>query len=288
MASEYTKNFNLDLYTDNDKPNLRDQYKAAMEKIDSELQKKTNDITSVEVLIENEVTARKNAISNIDGEIANETSAREEAVSKLTTDLAAETDARTKADTKLTTDLAAETDARTKADTKLTTDLAAETDARTKADTAINAELALLKNLDDIVIEDIKDSDYNTKWFTNPTSTGQFERKDLELNAVSIYHKKDKFGILCGTVKFSIQNQFTFDANAEMGIFKIPNLHFIESEPYHFSVNNFITLNNVVRFSGKNETKEGVVSILNWTGKSETIQAGWSRCNFCVPFTLYE
>lgn len=35
MASEYTDNLHLDLYTDNDKPNLRDQYNAAMRKIDT-------------------------------------------------------------------------------------------------------------------------------------------------------------------------------------------------------------------------------------------------------------
>ena len=37
MASEYTDNYNLDLYTGTDKPNLRDQYNAAMGKIDKEL-----------------------------------------------------------------------------------------------------------------------------------------------------------------------------------------------------------------------------------------------------------
>ena len=37
MASEYTSNYNLDLYTDTDKPNLRDQYNAAMNKIDAAL-----------------------------------------------------------------------------------------------------------------------------------------------------------------------------------------------------------------------------------------------------------
>lgn len=35
MATEYTSNYNLDLYASADKPNLRDQYNAAMRKIDS-------------------------------------------------------------------------------------------------------------------------------------------------------------------------------------------------------------------------------------------------------------
>lgn len=44
MASEYTEHYNLDLYTDNDKPNLRDQYNGAMNKIDSQLNTLSNNI----------------------------------------------------------------------------------------------------------------------------------------------------------------------------------------------------------------------------------------------------
>lgn len=39
MASEYTKNYNLDKYASTDKPNLRDQYNSAMDKIDDEIEK---------------------------------------------------------------------------------------------------------------------------------------------------------------------------------------------------------------------------------------------------------
>lgn len=39
MASEYTTNFNLDKYASSDKPNLRDQYNSAMDKIDDQLHK---------------------------------------------------------------------------------------------------------------------------------------------------------------------------------------------------------------------------------------------------------
>lgn len=38
MATEYTENYDLDLYVGEDKPNLRDQYNAAMGKIDDALQ----------------------------------------------------------------------------------------------------------------------------------------------------------------------------------------------------------------------------------------------------------
>lgn len=37
MATEYTTNYNLDKYSANDRPNLRDQYNSAMEKIDAAL-----------------------------------------------------------------------------------------------------------------------------------------------------------------------------------------------------------------------------------------------------------
>lgn len=37
MATDYTTHYNLDKYTATDKPNLRDQYNAAMDKIDAEL-----------------------------------------------------------------------------------------------------------------------------------------------------------------------------------------------------------------------------------------------------------
>lgn len=37
MATDYTPNYNLDLYASTDKPNLRDQYNAAMGKIDTQM-----------------------------------------------------------------------------------------------------------------------------------------------------------------------------------------------------------------------------------------------------------
>lgn len=45
MAGEYTPNYNLDLYTNADKPNLRDQYNSAVRKVDAQL-KQTNDVVS--------------------------------------------------------------------------------------------------------------------------------------------------------------------------------------------------------------------------------------------------
>lgn len=46
MAAEYTPNYNLDLYASADKPNLRDQYNAAMDKIDTQMKKSAEDVTN--------------------------------------------------------------------------------------------------------------------------------------------------------------------------------------------------------------------------------------------------
>lgn len=46
MATEYTPNYNLDLYASADKPNLRDQYNAAMGKIDMQMKKSADDVTN--------------------------------------------------------------------------------------------------------------------------------------------------------------------------------------------------------------------------------------------------
>ena len=46
MATDYTPNYNLDLYASTDKPNLRDQYNAAMGKIDTQMKKSADDVTN--------------------------------------------------------------------------------------------------------------------------------------------------------------------------------------------------------------------------------------------------
>lgn len=46
MATVHTPNYNLDLYASADKPNLRDQYNAAMGKIDKQMKKSADDVTN--------------------------------------------------------------------------------------------------------------------------------------------------------------------------------------------------------------------------------------------------
>lgn len=46
MAGNYTPNYNLDLYASTDRPNLRDQYNAAMGKIDTQMKTNADGITN--------------------------------------------------------------------------------------------------------------------------------------------------------------------------------------------------------------------------------------------------
>ena len=68
MATEYTPNYKLDLYTDTDKPNLRDQYNGAMNKIDSQFGTVSNNIV---VAIEAANQAKEKADSAADSAATN-------------------------------------------------------------------------------------------------------------------------------------------------------------------------------------------------------------------------
>lgn len=61
MASEYTPNYNLDLYASDDKPNLRDQYNAAMGKIDTQLKANADGVTNVSASVVAATTAANEA-----------------------------------------------------------------------------------------------------------------------------------------------------------------------------------------------------------------------------------
>lgn len=65
MASDYTTNFNLDKYVGTDKPNLRDQYNSAMDKIDAQL-KISSDNAALAVQTANNASS---AVSNFDSRI---------------------------------------------------------------------------------------------------------------------------------------------------------------------------------------------------------------------------
>lgn len=140
MASEYTTHYNLDLYTDIDKPNLRDQYNGAMNKIDSQLNTLSNNFV---VVTEAANQAKEKADSAFDSAsaYAQSISTLQTTVSGIDTAYKAAdssiTDAYKAADTKLSSDITA---AYTAADTKLSTDItAAYKAADTKLSTNITA-----------------------------------------------------------------------------------------------------------------------------------------------------
>lgn len=80
MATEYTPNYNLDLYASADKPNLRDQYNAAMGKIDTQMKANANGITNANAnvgtlqtqmkQVQGDVTALESTVETHDTQIA--------------------------------------------------------------------------------------------------------------------------------------------------------------------------------------------------------------------------
>lgn len=86
MASEYTSHYNLDLYADSDKPNLRDQYNGAMNKIDQQLYKQSVDTTTANSNANNAVSAA-NAASKAAADEATRAKAAESSI-KATADAA--------------------------------------------------------------------------------------------------------------------------------------------------------------------------------------------------------
>lgn len=80
MATEYTPNYNLDLYASADKPNLRDQYNAAMGKIDTQMKANANGITNANAnvgtlqtqmkQVQGDVTALKSTVETHGTQIA--------------------------------------------------------------------------------------------------------------------------------------------------------------------------------------------------------------------------
>lgn len=65
MATEYTPNYNLGLYASADKPNLRDQYNAAMGKIDTQMKANADGVTNANVNIGTLQTQMKTANGDI-------------------------------------------------------------------------------------------------------------------------------------------------------------------------------------------------------------------------------
>lgn len=72
MAAEYTPNYNLDLYASADKPNLRDQYNAAMGKIDTQMKKSADDVTTANanvITLQTRVTEAQKDVSALESTV---------------------------------------------------------------------------------------------------------------------------------------------------------------------------------------------------------------------------
>lgn len=93
MASIYTPNYDLDLYAENDKPDLADQYNVAMGKVDTELKDQSDKIVAVNnniSTINSNVTTLRNDLTATQGDVAtnsNNISKLQTATSGLRTDL---------------------------------------------------------------------------------------------------------------------------------------------------------------------------------------------------------
>lgn len=72
MATEYTPNYNLDLYASADKPNLRDQYNAAMGKVDAQMKKTADDATNANanvLTMQSQVSKNKEDIAALESTV---------------------------------------------------------------------------------------------------------------------------------------------------------------------------------------------------------------------------
>ena len=137
MASEYTANYNLDLYVDTDKPNLRDQYNSAVRKIDQQLKTDAVNITTAQ----NTANDAHDIAKQAQADVATEKTERETAVNGVKDLITAETAARENADTVINNTITALDDKVAAETTARTTAIADEQTARQDADKKLNPNL---------------------------------------------------------------------------------------------------------------------------------------------------
>ena len=217
MANEYTPNYNLDLYTDNDKPNLRDQYNGAITKIDAQLHEFSNNMVIVT-------------------DAANQ--ARDKAATAQAT-----ADANTKSiDTNAT--VTAQIDSAYKtADTKLSSDL---TDAYKAADDAVTsaykaADVAVTsayKTADDAVTSAYKTADANL----NNTLTELINDNAAAVNA--------HFPIKSGDIQAGAITRDKLDAQALESLIKGITIRHFDSKDSSADNTGLVVPNSDVRLAG--------------------------------------
>ena len=196
MANEYTPNYNLDLYTDNDKPNLRDQYNGAITKIDTQLHEFSNNMV---IITDSANQAREKAAAAQAAAEANTKS-----ISTLNTTVTEMDSAYKAADEKLSSDI---TSAYKAADTKLSSDI---TSAYKAADTEIvNGYKAADTRMNDSLMETIN-SHFPIK--SGDIQAGAITRDKLDAQALE--------SLIRGTVIRHFDNK---DSNADNEGLVVPN-----------------------------------------------------------------
>lgn len=184
MATSYTPNYKLDLYTDTDKPNLRDQYNGAMNKIDSQFTTVSNNIV---VAIEAANQAKEKADSASDSAATNAQSITtlNNTVSGIDTAYKAADssiiEAYKAADAKLSSDI---TSAYKSADSEIET-------AYKAADTALGARIDTLESIqcngDVVLLGDSYGEGYNPDG--NVTSWIEMATTALTRRGVNVYSR---------------------------------------------------------------------------------------------------
>ena len=217
MASEYTPNYNLDLYTDNDKPNLRDQYNGAITKIDTQLHEFSNNMVIVT-------------------DAANQ--ARDKAATAQST-----ADANTKSIDTLDTTVTEVDSAYKAADTKLSSDL---TDAYKAADDAVtsaykdadNAVTSAYKAADAAISSAYAQADTNL----NNTLTKLINDNAAEVNA--------HFPIKSGDIQAGAITRDKLDAQALESLIKGITIRHFDSKDSSADNTGLVVPNSDVRLAG--------------------------------------
>ena len=214
MATEYTTHYNLDLYTDTDKPNLRDQYNGAMNKIDSQLNTLSNNIVVVTEAA-NQTKEKADAASDSAAANAQSIATLQSKVSGIDTAYkAADSDIETAykaADTKLSNDI---TSAYKAADTKLSTDI---TSAYKAADTKLSSDITAAYKAADSDIE----AAYKA---ADSTLAAHFPIKSADIAAGAITRDKLDAQALESLIKgITIRHFNSEDSNADNTGLVVPN-----------------------------------------------------------------
>lgn len=207
MANEYTPNYNLDLYTDNDKPNLRDQYNGAITKIDTQLHEFSNNMV---IITDSANQAREKAAAAQAAAEANTKS-----ISTLNTTVTEMDSAYKAADEKLSSDI---TDAYNAADTEIVNGYKA-------ADTKLSSDItAAYKAADTEIVNGYKSADTSMNDSLMEMINSHFPIKSGDIQAGAITRDKLDAQALESLVRGMVIRHFdNRDSNADNEGLVVPN-----------------------------------------------------------------